>query len=154
MEDWSDFHKKCVASSTDKPSSGSLRRIKHSYCPSAMSLGKNGIKILLSKAKLLPLLSTVVLSSFAMLSFMVLYFSIKKTSVPSRRTRHKSHQTRHKAQGVAAGAQGQCDRKPDMGHKCSVPHPSQCWNFTWPFVFWTNFSSYADSGYGTLSKTK
>lgn len=80
MEDWSDFHKNVCASSTDKPSSGILRGIKHSYCPSAMNLGKNEIKLLVCKARSLSFTFHCCLSSFAMLSFLVLYFPIKNTS--------------------------------------------------------------------------
>lgn len=104
MEDWSDFHKKNkCASFTDKPSSGSLRRNKHSYSPSAMNLGKNRIKILLSKAKSLlyfPLLFYLPLPCSLLWSFT---FHLKILPLPSRRTRHKSHQTRHQAQSAAAG---------------------------------------------------
>lgn len=45
-----------------------------------MNLAKMGSKYLFVKQNLFPLLSTVVLSSFAMLSFTVLYFLIKNTS--------------------------------------------------------------------------
>lgn len=139
MEDWSDFHKKNkCASFTDKLSSGSLRRIKHSYSPSAMNLGKNRIKILLSKAKsflYFPLLFYLPLPCSLLWSFT---FHLKIPPLPSRRTRHKSHQTRHQAQSAAAGhGKGSAGvlvtgtMGSDLDQKCSVSHPSQCWIFTW-----------------------
>lgn len=72
--------KMCVPPPQAKPSSGSLRGIKHSYCPSAMNLGKNGIKLLLCKAKSLSFTFHCFLSFFAMLSFIIHYFPIKNTS--------------------------------------------------------------------------
>lgn len=109
MKDLSDIQKYVGASSIKRQSSVSLRGIRHSYCPSAISLSKMGSKypFLPSKAKsnyfhFFPLLFPPPLLCHSPL--WPLSFQLKIFPVLSRRTRHKTrhHQTRQKAQTIQA----------------------------------------------------
>lgn len=91
------------------------------------TLAKIGSKYFFLKQSLFPLLSTVVLSSFAMLSFMVLYFSSKNTSSSKQKDKTQVPPDQTPSPECRSRArQGQCWSAGDWNHGLRLGPERQC----------------------------